>query len=63
MDGEIKKRFCSTGSHWAVGEGRKIGATRWICTACFLRRKTELRNLAKNKRLAAGKPIKKTVKK
>ena len=53
MVGEIKKRFCSTGSHWAVGEGRKIGATRWICEACYLRRKTELRNLPKNKRLAA----------
>ena len=54
MVNEVKKRFCSTGSHWASGEGRKIGTTRWICATCFLRRKTELRNLAKNKRLAAG---------
>jgi hypothetical protein len=54
MVNEVKKRFCSTGSHWATGEGRKIGTTRWICAACYQRRKTELRNLAKNKRLAAG---------
>ena len=55
---EIKKKFCSTGSHWATGEGRKIGATRWICAACYARRKTELRNLAKNKKLAARGPVK-----
>jgi hypothetical protein len=55
---EIKKKFCSTGSHWAIGEGRKIGTTRWICAACFQRRKTELRNLAKNKKLAARGPAK-----
>lgn len=59
MVDEVKKKFCSTGSHWAVGEGRKIGATRWICEACYLRRKAELRNLAKNKRLAAGGPLRK----
>ena len=60
MVGEVKKRFCSTGSHWAVGEGQKIGTTRWICAACYLRRKKELRNLAHNKRLAAGTAVKKT---
>ena len=54
MVSEIKKRFCSTGSHWAIGEFRKIGTNRWICSACYQQRKTELRNLAKNKRLAAG---------
>lgn len=54
MVSEIKKRFCSTGSHWAVGEFRKIGINRWICASCYQQRKTELRNLAKNKRLAAG---------
>jgi len=59
MVGEVKKRFCSTGSHWATGEGHKIGATRWICASCWLQRKTELRNLAKNKRLAAGGSAKK----
>ena len=59
MANEVKKRFCSTGSHWTLGVGRKIGATRWICEACYLRRKTELRNLARNKRLAAGGPLKK----
>jgi hypothetical protein len=58
MVGEIKKRFCSTGSHWAPGEGRKIGATRWICEVCYQRRKAELKNLARNRRLAAGKSIK-----
>ena len=58
MVSEVKKRFCSTGSHWAVGEFRKIGTNRWICAACFQQRKTELRNLAKNKLLAAGKPSK-----
>lgn len=52
MTTEVKKRFCSTGSHWVATEGRKIGATRWICAACYERRRTELRNLAKNKRLA-----------
>jgi hypothetical protein len=55
---EIKKKFCSTGSHWATGEGRKIGTTRWICAACYARRKTELRNLSKNKKLAARGPAK-----
>ena len=55
MTGEIKKRFCSTGSHWTTGEFRKIGTTRWICIACYQRRKAELRNLAKNKLLAVGK--------
>ncbi len=59
MVGEVKKRFCSTGSHWAVGEFRKIGTNRWICSACYQQRKNELRNLAKNKRLAAGKVAKK----
>lgn len=53
MVGDIQRKFCSTGSHWTSGEGRKIGATRWICAACYQRRKTELRNLAKNKKLAA----------
>ncbi|MDO8596042.1 MAG: hypothetical protein Q7R45_05405 [Sulfuricaulis sp.] len=54
MVSEVKKRFCSTGSHWATGEFRKIGANRWICASCFAQRKAELRNLSKNKRLAAG---------
>ena len=54
MVSEIKKRFCSTGSHWAAGEFRKIGANRWICASCYAQRKAELRNLTKNKRLAAG---------
>jgi len=53
MTAEVKKRFCSTGSHWTTGEFRKIGTTRWICVACYERRKAELRNLAKNKLLAA----------
>jgi hypothetical protein len=52
--GEVKKRFCSTGSHWTTGEFRKIGTTRWICLACYKRRQAELRNLKKNKLLAAG---------
>ena len=56
---EIKKRFCSTGSHWTTGEFRKIGTTRWICLACFQRRQAELRNLKKNKLLAAGGTAKK----
>ena len=56
---EIKKRFCSTGSHWTTGEFRKIGTTRWICLACYKRRQAELRNLTKNKLLAAGGPAKK----
>lgn len=51
---ENKKRFCSTGSHWVTGEFRKIGSVRWICMACYERRRAELRNLAKNKRLAAS---------
>ena len=59
MVGEVKKRFCSTGSHWMAGEGHKIGTTRWICAACWQQRKNELRNLARNKRLAAGAPSKK----
>ena len=54
MEGEVKKRFCSTGSHWTTGEFRKIGTNRWICQPCYERRKVELRNLAKNKKLAAG---------
>jgi len=58
MVGDIKKRFCSTSSHWVTGEGRKIGATRWICASCYAHRKSELRNLAKNKRLAAAGPAK-----
>ena len=53
MVSEIKKRFCSTGSHWVTGEGQKIGTARWICAACYAQRKSELRNLARNKRLAA----------
>jgi hypothetical protein len=56
---EVKKRFCSTGSHWTSGEFRKIGTTRWICIGCFQRRQAELRNLKKNKALAAGTSIKK----
>ena len=56
---EVKKRFCSTGSHWTTGEFRKIGTTRWICLACFQRRQAELRNLKKNKLLAAGASAKK----
>jgi hypothetical protein len=54
MISEVKKRFCSTGSHWAAGEFRKIGANRWICASCYAQRKAELRNLARNKKLAAG---------
>jgi hypothetical protein len=54
MTTEIKKRFCSTGSHWMAGEGHKIGTTRWVCASCYQQRKTELRNLARNKKLAAG---------
>ena len=50
---ELKKRFCSTGSHWTTGEFRKIGTTRWICMACYQRRQAELPNLKKNQRLAA----------
>jgi hypothetical protein len=57
--GEVKKRFCSTGSHWTSGEFRKIGTTRWICLACFKRRQAELRNLKKNQLLAAGGSAKK----
>ena len=57
--GEVKKRFCSTGSHWTTGEFRKIGTTRWICLACYQRRQAELRNLKKNKLLAAGASVKK----
>lgn len=53
MTQEVKRRFCSTGSHWTTGEFRKIGTVRWICEACYQRRKVELRNLAKNKALAA----------
>lgn len=56
---EVKKRFCSTGSHWTTGEFKKIGTTRWICLACFKRRQAELRNLKKNKLLAAGASAKK----
>jgi hypothetical protein len=56
---EVKKRFCSTGSHWTTGEFRKIGTTRWICLACYQRRQAELRNLKKNKLLAAGASLKK----
>lgn len=56
---EVKKRFCSTGSHWTTGEFRKIGTTRWICMTCYKRRQAELRNLKKNQRLAAGITIKK----
>ena len=56
---EIKKRFCSTGSHWTTGEFKKIGTTRWICLACSKRRQAELRNLKKNKLLAAGATAKK----
>ena len=50
---EVKKRFCSTGNHWTSGKFRKIGAVRWICPVCYQQRKTELRNLPKNKMLAA----------
>ncbi|OFZ72206.1 MAG: hypothetical protein A2W04_06665 [Betaproteobacteria bacterium RBG_16_64_9] len=53
-DEEEKRRFCSTGSHWTTGEFRKIGTVRWICMACYRRRKAELRNLPRNKMLAAG---------
>jgi len=51
---EVKKRFCSTGNHWTSGKFRKIGAVRWICDACYQQRKAELRNLSRNKILAAG---------
>jgi hypothetical protein len=53
MPTETKQRFCSTGSHWTTQKFRKVGANRWICLSCYARRKTELRNLAKNKRLAS----------
>jgi hypothetical protein len=53
MVGDIKKRFCSTGSHWAIGEFRKIGTNRWICAVCYQQRKIELRNLPRNRKLAA----------
>ena len=53
MSTETKKRFCSTGSHWTSQEFRKVGANRWICLSCYAQRKMELRNLAKNKRLAS----------
>ena len=59
MASEVKKRFCSTGSHWTSGEFRKIGTARWICMTCYQQRKAELRNLARNKLLAAGKLAKK----
>lgn len=59
MATEVKKRFCSTGSHWTLGEFRKIGTARWICLTCYQQRKTELRNLTKNKLLAAGRFAKK----
>ncbi|MBI4195291.1 MAG: hypothetical protein HY526_09455 [Betaproteobacteria bacterium] len=52
MSGEVRRRFCSTGSHWTAQEFRKIGVNRWICLSCYQQRKTELRNLARNKRLA-----------
>ncbi len=49
-----KKRFCSTGSHWTTEEFRKIGTVRWICMTCYRKRKAELRNLSRNKLIAAG---------
>ncbi len=52
---EIKKRFCSTGSHWTTAEFRKIGTVRWICMACYRTRQAELRNLPRNRALALGK--------
>jgi hypothetical protein len=54
MADEEKRRFCSTGSHWTTGEFKKIGTVRWICMACYRRRKAELRNLPRNKMLATG---------
>ena len=51
---EEKRRFCTTGSHWTTGEFRRIGKVRWLCLACYERRKAELRNLPRNKMLAAG---------
>lgn len=53
MSTDTKPRFCSTGSHWTSQDFRKIGPNRWICLSCYAQRKTELRNLAKNKRLAS----------
>ncbi len=54
MAGAAKTRFCTTGSHWTTAEFRKIGPIRWICAACYARRKAELRNLPGNKLLAAA---------
>ena len=53
MSEEDKKRFCSTGSHWTSEKFVKIGPVRWICMRCYQKRQAELRNLPKNRRLAA----------
>jgi hypothetical protein len=58
MTEEQKRRYCTTGSHWTTGEFRRIGKVRWLCAACYERRKAELRNLPRNKKLAAGTPSK-----
>lgn len=52
MSSEQKKRFCSTGSHWTTQKFQKIGPNRWICASCNERRKSQLRNLRKNRKLA-----------
>jgi hypothetical protein len=60
MAEEVKRRFCSTGSHWTSAEFKKIGTVRWICIACYRTRQAELKNRARNQRLAAiaaSKPI------
>jgi hypothetical protein len=51
---EVKRRFCSTGSHWTSAEFKKIGTVRWICIACYRTRQAELKNRARNQRLAAA---------
>jgi len=51
MTEEIKRRFCSAGSHWTTAQFKKIGV-RMICVNCYNRRKAELRNLRSNKLLA-----------
>lgn len=52
MSSELKKRFCSTGSHWTAQKFHKIGPNRWICASCNERRKSQLRNLRKSRKLA-----------
>ena len=58
MAEEVKRRFCSTGSHWTSAEFKKIGTVRWICIACYRTRQAELRNRSRNRRLAAAGGVK-----